>query len=744
MASRITSRATGGEGSLQLLKECGGNSGRLWNVGEDTQSRLDEAHRQGISVAVGIWLEHERLGLIDYADEKLVAQQFDFVIEAVEKFKDHPAVLVWGLGNEMEGYGDGDDPNIWNHVEKLAKKIKEIDPNHPTMTVIAEIGGNKIPAIHEMCPSLDIVGINSYAGAQSIPERYRQAGGTKPYIVTEFGPRGTWEVPKNSIDAIVEETSTEKAETYRQTYLKLKSDSELCLGSYAFLWGNKQEATATWFGLLLPDGKKTAGVDALCELWSGTQPDNICPRISEISLQGSDVLKPGETVEISLQADDPEGQLLNVRWELMAESKEYVTSGDFQETPPTFEENVVESNTNSATVRMPQESGLYRVYAFVDDGAEGGAVANLPLRVKAVVNQDAGQQADLPFIVFDEPGDNATYAPSGWMGSTDAIKVNENCQTDPKFGSHCIECSYSKTDNWGGVVWLSPDGDWGDQPGGLDLTGAKKWTFWARGLNGGEEVKFGFGLLGREKKYFDTGKDELDIQLTKEWKEYSVDLSDKDLSRIKTGFYWTVAGQGKPVTFFVDRIMFDDGSSDSNQMSEAGASDEETTTGTKLPYTLFDEPGAEPIYVASGWMGSTDAISVNEQCQTDPKFGSHCMECKYSKADNWGGVVWLSPDGDWGDQPGGLNLTGAKKMTFWARGSDGEEVVKFGFGLLGPEKKFPDTGKDEMNVTLTNEWKEYTFDLSNKDLSRIKTGFYWTIAGQGKPVTFYIDRIRFE
>lgn len=159
-------QGAGGEGSFELLKQCGGNSGRLWGVGENTRSRLDEAHRLGLSVAVGIWLEHERLGLIDYTDEKLVAEQFDLVIEAVNMFKDHPAVLVWGLGNEMEGYGDGDDPNIWNHVEKLAKKIKEIDPNHPTMTVIAEIGGNKIPAIHSMCPSLDIIGINSYGGAQ--------------------------------------------------------------------------------------------------------------------------------------------------------------------------------------------------------------------------------------------------------------------------------------------------------------------------------------------------------------------------------------------------------------------------------------------------------------------------------------------------------------------------------------------------------------------------------------------------
>jgi hypothetical protein len=35
-------------------------------------------------------------------------------------------------------------------------------------------------------------------------------------------------------------------------------------------------------------------------------------------------------------------------------------------------------------------------------------------------------------------------------------------------------------------------------------------------------------------------------------------------------------------------------------------------------------------------------------------------------------------------------------------------------------------------------------DLEGKDLTRIKTGFVWTLAGQGAPVVFYLDDIRFE
>jgi len=82
---------------------------------------------------------------------------------------------MWSIGNEME-MGQEDDPLVWNAVEDIAKMAKQIDPNHPTMTVIAEIGGKKIEHINKLCPSIDIIGINTYAGGPSIAERYQKAG----------------------------------------------------------------------------------------------------------------------------------------------------------------------------------------------------------------------------------------------------------------------------------------------------------------------------------------------------------------------------------------------------------------------------------------------------------------------------------------------------------------------------------------------------------------------------------------
>jgi hypothetical protein len=46
-------------------------------------------------------------------------------------------------------------------------------------------------------------------------------------------------------------------------------------------------------------------------------------------------------------------------------------------------------------------------------------------------------------------------------------------------------------------------------------------------------------------------------------------------------------------------------------------------------------------------------------------------------------------------------------------------------------------------VRLSKQWQKLRIPLDGRDLSRIKTGFGWSLAGQGKPVTFYLDDIRY-
>jgi hypothetical protein len=551
-------KGAGGDGSRALLAEVGGNSIRTWGA-DKLDKQLDEAHKHGLSVTVGIWLGHERHGF-NYNDADQVAAQYENARQAVLRYKDHPAVLMWGLGNEMEGYAKGDNAAIWSAINNLASMVKKLDSNHPTMTVVAEIGGDRVKNIHRLCPDIDIVGINSYGGIATLPERYRKAGGVKPYVVTEFGPPGVWEIKRNAWGAVPELTSTEKARLYRDGYRQgIEAAKGLCLGSYAFAWGSKQEATATWFGLLLPDGSRLGAVDALSEVWTGKAPANPCPVIDSLRLQGIDEVDPGTTVTASLAALSPRGHALKVRWVLQQDVDDYNTGGDPEEAPPIFPDAIVTADVKSAEVKLPKEGGIYRLFAFVHDGHGGAAVANVPLHVKGTPAVRKGKPAKLPLVIYDEAGrDNAPYIPAGWMGNSKALKMDAECKDTPHAGKTCIRVEYQAKDAWAGVVWQSPANDWGAKGGGWDVSGAKHLKFWARGDSGGEVVNFFFGVIGRDKRYFDTASGKLEkVELTKAWKEYTIDLSDMDLTRIKTGFGFSLAGPGQTVVFYLDDIRFE-------------------------------------------------------------------------------------------------------------------------------------------------------------------------------------------
>ena len=156
-------KGVGGDESLKIVVDLGGNSVRTWGA-DDLGPKLDEAQRLGLSVTVGIWLAQERSGF-DYDDVDKVAAQYEKARNVILKYKDHPAVLMWGLGNEMEGYKNGDKAAaIWMAVEAIAAMAKKLDPNHPTMTVIAEIGGARIKSIDQLCPDIDVVGIPTPTG----------------------------------------------------------------------------------------------------------------------------------------------------------------------------------------------------------------------------------------------------------------------------------------------------------------------------------------------------------------------------------------------------------------------------------------------------------------------------------------------------------------------------------------------------------------------------------------------------
>ena len=726
----------GGDAPKQLLKDSGGNSFRTWGA-DDLDARLAEAQKLGLTVTAGIWLQHESAGW-SYQDAGKVTDQLENAKKIILKYKDNPALLMWAIGNEMEGYKDGGDPAIWNAVEAIAKFAHQVDPNHPTMTVTAEIGGKRVSAINAYCPDIDVMGINSYGGGPSLAQRYRAAGGLKPFVITEFGPPGSWESGSNSWGAPSEMTSTAKGSYYRKTYEGsiAAERGKLCLGSYAFAWGNKREATATWYGIFLSDGSRLEALDELTALWRDQPLVKKCPQIQPLQASAEKV-KPGEAVHVTLDVKDPQGLPMTVKWVLQEDPAKYNTNGEAQPEPRSYPEAVTAADLHGCDLKMPAEGGGYWLYAYVSDGRGDSAVADLPLKVDGATPKARAQVAMLPLQLYSDDTKEMPYVWSGWMGKTESIAMDAKCAEKPHSGQVCMKCEYKASDGFGGIVWQSPANDWGDQFGGFDLTGAKRLSFWARGEKGGETVAFKVGIIGSEKKYPDSAQVTLDATLDKEWKEFSIDLTGKDLSCIKSGFAWVVASRGTPVTFYLDDIQYD---AAPGQVQAAPRGE-----AAKLPLLFYPEDQSARPYVSAGWMGDSGSIAMDEKCEQQSHAGKTCVKCEFKSDKGWGGVVWQSPANDWGDKPGGFDLTGAKKLTFWARGETGEEIASFSLGLLGKDKKYHDTDSAKLaDQQLTTQWTQYTIDLTGKDLSDIKTGFCWVVAGKGKPVVFYLSELKYE
>lgn len=238
-------------GSPEKLKEHGGNSFRTWSTdnGRDTgQQVLDRALSNGLYVAMGLDVDHERRGF-DYNNTNAVARQFEKLTAQVRQFKDHPALIIWVVGNELNFEKN---PRVWDAVNDLSRAIHRIDPNHPTTTTLAGFKPETVALVKSRAPDLDFLSFQMYCDIINLPNYLAAAGWNQPYLVTEWGATGHWECGKTAWGAPLENDSSAKADLYRLRFEKvILSDPKLCLGSYVFLWGNKQERTPTWYGMFL-------------------------------------------------------------------------------------------------------------------------------------------------------------------------------------------------------------------------------------------------------------------------------------------------------------------------------------------------------------------------------------------------------------------------------------------------------------------------------------------------------------
>lgn len=184
----------------------------------------------------------------------------------------------------------------------------------------------------------------------------------------------------------------------------------------------------------------------------------------------------------------------------------------------------------------------------------------------------------------------------------------------------------------------------------------------------------------------------------------------------------------------------------------AGVKKESTAVNAFKPFYVFANKGSrQNHYVPSGFMPNGKCTTFTDAWQEDCYEGRTCIKVTYDvecsrKDQRWAGVYWLNPANNWGNRKGGFNLTGAKKLTFWAKGEKGGEQIQE-FTIGGISGDYPDSDTAVIGpVILGTKWRKYTIDLRGKDLSYISGGFAWTTSEDVNPedCTFYLDDIRFE
>lgn len=377
-------KGAGGGSYMSRIPAAGGNSIRTWST-RDAGKILDSAHKNGLTVLMGLAVGSERHGF-NYDDAEAVSKQLTTLREEVVKYKDHPALLAWGIGNELNLFYS--NKKVWNAVQDISKMIHELDKNHPAGTILAGINKDEIDYIKQHCTDIDFLGINVYAPLSILPERVKQTGWDGAYLVTEWGPTGHWECLTTEWKQPIEETSSEKAAVYKSRYeYSVEKDKKQCLGSYVFLWGQKQERTPTWYGIFTEKGEESEVVDVMQYLWSGKWPANRAPHIYSLQLDGkkaqqSVYVEAGKSYSVYASVVDPDNDNLKYRWELLPEPAKVGEGGDHEDRPAPLANSITAKGKGNANLKSPTTPGAYRLFVYVTDGNNNVATANLPFYVK--------------------------------------------------------------------------------------------------------------------------------------------------------------------------------------------------------------------------------------------------------------------------------------------------------------------------------------------------------------------------
>jgi hypothetical protein len=379
-----------GHTNLPLIRQMGGNAINVYHQFV-TNELLNEADSLGLVVAITLDIGRPHYGA-DYSDSTFIDAQRSWVRDFVTKYRDHPAVLFWIIGNEIH-LRRYNNIQAWKEVNHLSKMIHRIDPNHLTTTALGEFPRKErqILQIKLFCPDLDFISLNSHMRNYMVRREVRNYiwGLDGPYLVTEWtGPIYWHNMDQSDWGAYLEPSSTIKADVYHHNYyVAIERDSDRCLGGFAFYWGEKQERTHTMFSLILENRYKTQAIEMLGYHWQRKWPEKWCPRIRHLAFRDSEgrknlYLNKATSYHLDFAVVDPDSDPLRMKVEIMEEGKyRGIYGGDHEVRPPVVSTQYFDSLPANIEITTPDYEGAFRVFVYFYDPDDNVAVDNIPFYV---------------------------------------------------------------------------------------------------------------------------------------------------------------------------------------------------------------------------------------------------------------------------------------------------------------------------------------------------------------------------
>ncbi|MGV9422459.1 discoidin domain-containing protein [Streptomyces sp. NPDC003674] len=508
---------------LPDLRSMGVNTIRTWGTDAGSKPLFDSAAAHGIKVIAGFWLQPGggpgSGGCVNYlTDTPYKNQMLDEFPKWAQTYKDNPGVLMWDVGNEsvlgLQNCYSGTELERQRDaytafVNDVAKRIHAVDPAHPVTSTDAWVGA--WPYFKRNAPDLDLYAVNSYNAVCDVKSAWEQGGYRKPYIVTETGPAGEWEVPDDANGVPLEPGDRAKADGYTRAWDCVTGHRGVALGATMFHYGTEYDFGGIWFNLL-PAGQRRLSYYAVKKAYGGdTSHDNTPPVVSAFTVEGDAGRVPaGRDLTLAVRATDPDGDPLS--YEVLDNSMYVDKSKEL--TPLSF----TDLGGGRLRVTAPDRPGVWKMYVKVTDGHGNVGVetrsvrvvpptpdgTNLALGKPATASSYQTGYGDCPCPAGNAvDGDQKTRWAGDWS-DPQWIQVDLGARTAFRHVQLLWEASYAKAytvrtsddgQNWRTVRTVT-DGDGGVDD--LDVTGTGRYVRvegTARGTGWGYSL-YEFGVYG--------------------------------------------------------------------------------------------------------------------------------------------------------------------------------------------------------------------------------------------------------